>query len=375
MKIKRVTVFLLFWRVCTACDHHDLRRRQASVDNHVAMCGAEDPTPKEKADMAKSITQWVNQNKQRNLQATSYVIPVSTTAFTANKDHGILTDVDTAAIVDALNHGYRNTPFQFQLLAANNILNVEYAQCKQKKDFFQQYAVANHTVLNMFFCNTVASDQVAGVSRLPVILVNPETAWEDGVMLMNPRYNETDAYTVDDMAQIAVHEVGHWLGLMHTFTDSCETRKTYQREYDGIMYYYQNGDGVADTPGTHYLTTCELFGKVRWQGAVLYINTPTPYIFSAHFGPTILEKMTAYCWQGQGLDTCKGQSFVDQGLDPVSNYMNYLPPECFRKFGLFTPGQMRRAVAQYEMYRLRNVTFVDLSKTAAPTETPSMHSR
>ncbi|WP_067452963.1 zinc metalloprotease [Actinomadura macra] len=85
----------------------------------------------------------------------------------------------------------------------------------------------------------------------------------------------------------AVHEVGHWLGLLHTFENGC----------------VPPGDGVADTP---------------------YEAEPV-----------------AGC---PGVrDTCP-----QDGTDPVHNFMNYAFDSCMRGF---TAGQGRRMRASWAAYR------------------------
>lgn len=91
-----------------------------------------------------------------------------------------------------------------------------------------------------------------------------------------------------DQGDTAVHEVGHWLGLMHTFDgNDCENR----------------GDNVADTPPQS----------------------------SATYGCPLTK------------DTCVGD-----GLDPVHNFMDYADDCCMYQF---TQGQINRMVALAEIYR------------------------
>ena len=207
------------------------------------------------------------------------------------------------AQLQVLNNTYASSPFRFELVAVSRTTNTAWFTMSQLSPEEQQAKSAlrqgGANVLNIYTLNIPSPDpdlDTLGWATFPWdYLSNPD---RDGVVL-NYRFLPGGT-PPNDMGHTATHEVGHWLGLWHTFFLGCN----------------KINDIVADTPAQAYPAD----------------NCPV--------GQPICDG----CRDGR--DTCTGRRFP--GLDPTHNYMDYNDDVCMFEF---STGQSTRMDNMHEQYR------------------------
>ncbi len=188
--------------------------------------------------------------------------------------------------MDVLNSAYAGTGFSFTLGGITRTKNNGYySRCYSsgtESKMKQALAVDPANNLNIYTCSPTGG--ILGYARFPDSY--PEDSHMHGVVMLDESLPGGSAAPYN-LGDTATHEVGHYLGLYHTFQGGCNAP----------------GDSVADTPAES----------------------------SAAYGcPT-------------GRDTCAGG-----GADPILNFMDYTDDSCMNQF---SNGQTDRMHQMTDTYR------------------------
>ena len=219
-------------------------------------------------------------------------IPVYIHVFTDGTS-GALTRTQISQQIEILNRGFRggeggaDTGFSFTLAGVDTTDNAAWFSSLDPGTTVERDAkAATHTgdarTLNVW---TTAGPSYLGFATFPSGYKTSSVL--DGVVLDYQSFPGGAYGSAYSLGETATHEVGHWLGLLHTFQGGCTAK----------------GDYVDDTPAE---------------------ATPT-----------------SGCAAGK--DTCPAP-----GTDPVRNYMDYSYDSCYEQF---TEGQAQRMRDQYAAFR------------------------
>lgn len=252
-------------------------------------CATKAPDETTAAQLEESLVKF---NRGRGRTADTRTINVYFHVITSSAGKGVVTDRMIRDQISVLNDSFSGgtggafTPYLFSLAAVDRTVNDEWfsagpgsaAEAAMKAAL----RIGGAADLNFY---TNDGGGYLGWATFPFWYAGNPT--DDGIVCWynslpggtHARYSEGDT---------ATHEVGHWLGLYHTFQWSCSPFNDY----------------VADTPSE---------------------RSP------AFFCPV-------------GRDSCTG----DLGVDPIENFMDYTDDACMYAF---TAGQNARMEALSSQYR------------------------
>ncbi|KAK7424069.1 hypothetical protein QQX98_000679 [Neonectria punicea] len=252
-------------------------------------CGTPSPT-EEQNEVAEAF--MLRESSARALGNTSRAAPISINVYwhvlaTSNSvSGGYLTQATLDSQLDVLNDAYAPHDISFAQAGVDWTINTNYANDRSELAMKKALRKGTYADLNVYFMPGTA---YLGYAYFPTtVTTGSNNFYYDGVVIRSstvPGGSQTDY----NLGHTATHEVGHWLGLYHTFEGyTCGG----------------NGDYVSDTPAESE----EAFG----------------------------------CQIGR--DTCPSIA----GTDPVTNYMDYSDDDCFTGF---TSGQEARVYSYWDTYR------------------------
>jgi hypothetical protein len=268
-------------------DRIDILHKTSPDDDVGFRCGTVLPDPAVRVALDRAAVAG------KSFRSRPVEIPVvyHVVAYGSSIEEGNVPEDWIAAQHAVLNHAFGDTPFDFgDDYTVNRTIDRRLARCSSRgsESALLGERVGGPETLNIYICDT---GQYLGWAYFPGSAQDGVFVWS--FSLPNGEYG--DPYNEGDTA---THEVGHWLGLYHTFQASGTGRP-------------QNRTGCAP-PGDHV--------------------DDTPAEASAAFGCPV------------GRDTCPD----DPGLDPIINFMDYTDDACMVEF---TPGQGDRMTGAWDAFR------------------------
>lgn len=270
-----------------------IRIRHADGSVHDGLrCGVKEHTPVERDSIEATLREFRSRRgKGPTTAGASINIPVAfhiVTKVGKGRNPGVIGTVTASQVTEqlrVLNDAYSGRGFTFSLATVTNTVNSRWfdgcANSGVERDMKASLAVDPARTLNVYSCDPSG---LLGYAYYPSSFAETDT--RHGVVLLYASFPGGSA-TNYNLGDTATHEVGHYLGLAHTFEGGCAAP----------------GDSVADTP---------------------------PEASPAYGCPV-------------GRDSCAGG-----GVDPIYNFMDYTDDSCMNTF---TTGQDARSLEMVAAFK------------------------
>ncbi|MCK5076838.1 MAG: T9SS type A sorting domain-containing protein [Calditrichia bacterium] len=286
-----LVIMFIFWGISSVfgqdhfdADHLTQYKGEDGAWKVGIRCATVTPSPAEMDMVRAKVNNWIQNKGFGDIKATT--IPVAFHVVRHNDGSADVSDSQIQSQLQVLNQGYRNTNFSFTLKSIDRTNNTKWSThrmgTRNERVMKKALAVDPATTLNIYACDIGGG--LLGYATFPWMY--DESSYMGGVVVLYSSLPGGSAYPYDE-GDTGTHEVGHYLGLYHTFQGGCNAP----------------GDEVDDTP----------------------------YEQSAAFG----------CPEGR--DSCPGE-----GEDPIHNFMDYTDDSCMDHF---TGGQSDRSDVIMAAYR------------------------
>lgn len=262
-----------------------LFRREAGESRSGVRCATRPISEFEQQFVDSAVTEHLRESGLAH-RTKLLEIPIYFHILRKNNGDWNVTDAQIAEQVDVLRHSFEPHGFTFRLAGVSRHNKNKFAKkclsARTERQFKEKYAVDPATTLNVYSCRPTKG--ILGYAYYPSDL--PEDDYRHGLVLLHSSFPGGSAAPYD-LGDTAVHETGHYFGLIHTFEGKCGKK----------------GDRIDDTPR---------------------------------------EKSPAFECEA-GRDTCS-----QAGLDPIHNFMDYSDDACVEEF---TSDQTTRMKDQVETFK------------------------
>ena len=271
-------------------NEHVWASKQSFIDSG-ARCATKDHDDIRRAEVDAEVARFTEENGA--FEAAAVGVTINVYFHVINKGTGISNgDISSTMInqqISVLNNAFGPYGYSFVLAGTTRTTNATWytmgygSQAEaQAKAALRQGSADD---LNIYSANLGGG--LLGWATFPSSYQSKPT--DDGVVVLFSSLPGGSAAPYN-LGDTGTHEVGHWLGLYHTFQGGCS----------------RNNDYVSDTPA---------------------------------------ERSPAYgCPVGR--DSCAGRKYP--GLDPITNFMDYTDDACMDRF---SAGQGARMDSQWATYR------------------------
>lgn len=266
-QLLRNTCFTLLLIGATATAH--AQRPQCGFDERLKAIETADPAKaQERAEFESRLQDWIARHPESRTTNATYIIP-TVVHLIQSSNTAVVSDACVQSQIDVLNADYQALnadstaiPAEFQAIFGNTsvefclatidpqgnptngivrVVNATYATNHTQADEAAMKGLSDwdpHKYFNIWVPQTLGGG-LLGYATFPSALGSAPQL--DGIVLSG-EYFGTCGQSPFDLGRTATHEVGHWLGLYHTFESGCAG--------NDASNCATAGDRVCDTPPT-----------------------------------------------------------------------------------------------------------------------------